>query len=78
MLSQRKTVFLQKIKSFDFWLVAIGWVMSLYVMALGVLMLLGGAWQGFVYFLLGVAVHPKLPAPVWLRILAYVLIILVL
>ena len=90
MLTQRKTAFLQKLKSlkskdfwkslksFDFWLTAIGWVMSLFVMGLGVLILLTGAWQGFVYFGLGVAVHPKLPAPVWVRLLAYVLIILVL
>lgn len=78
MLSQRKTVFLQKIKSLDFWLVAIGWVMSLYVMALGVLMLLGGAWQGFVYFSLGVAVHPKPQVPSWVKIFAYILIILIL
>jgi hypothetical protein len=78
MLTRRKTVILQKLKSLDFWLVAIGWVMSLYVAGLGVLILFTGAWQGFVYFLLGATVHPKLPAPVWVRILAYVLIILIL
>ena len=78
MLSQRKTVFLQKLKSFDFWLLAIGWAMSLFVMGLGVLILLTGAWQGFVYFGLGAIVHPRLTVPVWVRIIAYVLIILVL
>lgn len=78
MLSQRKTAFLQKLKSFDFWMIAIRWALSLFVMGLGILILLTGAWQGFVYFGLGAVVHPKLPAPVWVQILAYIFIILIL
>lgn len=79
MLSQRKTTFRQKLKSFDFWLITLNWITSVYVMGLGVLILLTGAWQGFVYLSLGFLVNPKMPIPIplWVKLLLYILILLI-